>query len=804
MQFLSDLSTLQRAGGAAVLVLLLVLLLVKQRQAKGAPAAKASAPKAERPSRMSRAPRDKAGKSKAFSRGKKGKEGTDAPVPTAEPKSTSGRMVPRLPAAEVGGDATDVGGTAQLDTLAEPMDGAPATEATEATDGMISEPGWPTPGEVWASPDSVNGYGAAEESWEGSTNGAGEHDDPLAALTETPETDAAGWDTDNLEEGFDPASGWSETDEAEEASDDDVPAWEKEQAEFDWTATDADSEWGAPDADEATDEISSAQAAWEAPEDDTATWSAEDLWEMPKEEPAEEVASVATAVAEEPFAVAEWTMPETTVEPVSADEPAATLEVGAVGETAEAEHTPAIVWDPVDEVEEIEPDAGTAAEPQESSIALAVAEPIESPDLAEVAAESQAPVFELPVIDPVAHHEPVAEALPEVVAEEVAEPVVDEIAEPVVEDFTEPVAEPVVEDFTEPVAEPVVEDFTEPVAEPVVEDFAEPVAEPVVEDFTEPVAEPVVEDFTEPVAEPVVEDFTEPVAEETPEPAAEIVIETEPVLFGEPEAEVLPSVAELEPVVDVVEELSVAEMDEIVDEPLAEEPPSIAAEIVDEPMVESFRPAVVVEHFHPFDVPSFDDEEDAAETHMFEVDDEPVPVGSSPSDPVSRWASMMPGGSQEPTVDPVSSWSRLQPGATPAPAASVSAPPAPAATPQAMPAAMSGVAWWDVPAAGESDPRRGRFALGGYALQAGHQVVSGVTFRDGVVPPPSHWVIGPVLGAVAPGTLVLEVDGCLNCVPGDVEVLMDHGFAPTPEGFSLRLTAAGTGPFAASGTFVIS
>jgi hypothetical protein len=756
MQFLSDLSTLQRAGGAAVLVLLLVLLLVKQRQAKGAPAAKASAPKAERPSRLSRAPRDKAGKSKAFSRGKKGKEGADAPVPTAEPKSTSGRMVPRLPAAEVGGDATDVGGTAQLDTLAEPMDGAPATEATEATDGMISEPGWPTPGEVWASPDSVNGYGAAEESWEGSTNGAGEHDDPLAALTETPETDAAGWDTDNLEEGFDPASGWSETDEAEEASDDDVPAWEKEQAEFDWTATDADSEWGAPDADEATDEISSAQAAWEAPEDDTATWSAEDLWEMPKEEPAEEVAPVATAVAEEPFAVAEWTMPETTVEPVSADEPAATLEVGAVGETAEAEHTPAIVWDPVDEVEEIEPDAGTAAEPQESSIALAVAEPIESPDLAEVAAESQAPVFELPVIDPVAHHEPVAEALPEVVAEEVAEPVVDEIAEM------------------------------------------------VVEDFTEPVAEPVVEDFTEPVAEPVVEDFTEPVAEETPEPAAEIVIATEPVLFGEPEAEVLPSVAELEPVVDVVEELPVAEIDEIVDEPLAEEPPSIAAEIVREPKVESFRPAVVVEHFHPFDVPSFDDEEDAAEAHMFEVDDEPVPVGSSPSDPVSRWASMMPGGSQEPTVDPVSSWSRLQPGATPAPAASVSAPPAPAPTPQAMPAAMSGVAWWDVPAAGESDPRRGRFALGGYALQAGHQVVSGVTFRDGVVPPPSHWVIGPVVGAVAPGTLVLEVDGCLNCVPGDVEVLMDHGFAPTSEGFSLRLTAAGTGPFAASGTFVIS
>ncbi len=364
-----------------MLVLLLVLLLVKQRQAKGAPAAKASATKAERPSRTKRAPREKSGKAKPFSRGKKGKESADTPMPTAEPKSTSGRMVPRLPAAEVGGEPTDVGGTAQFDSLAEPIEDAPVTEAT---DGMISEPGWPTPGEVWASPDSVNGYGAAEQSWEGSTNGAGEHDDPLAALTETPETaetDSAGWATDNLEEGFDPASGWSETDETEEASDDDVPAWEKEQAEFDWTATDADGEWGAPDADEATDEISSAQAAWEAPEDDTATWSAEDLWEMPKEEPAEEVAPVATAVAEEPFAVAEWTMPEATVEPVSVDEPAATLEVGTVEEPTEVEHTPTIVWDPVDEVEEIEPDAGTAVEPQESPIALAVAEPIDSPEL---------------------------------------------------------------------------------------------------------------------------------------------------------------------------------------------------------------------------------------------------------------------------------------------------------------------------------------------------------------------------------------------------------------------------------------
>jgi hypothetical protein len=140
------------------------------------------------------------------------------------------------------------------------------------------------------------------------------------------------------------------------------------------------------------------------------------------------------------------------------------------------------------------------------------------------------------------------------------------------------------------------------------------------------------------------------------------------------------------------------------------------------------------------------------------------------------------------------------PVATPAVASPAPSPVAVALAPAPAPS----VAWWDVPSAAESDPRRGRFALGGYALQPGHQVVSGVTFREGVVPPPSHWVIGPVVGAVAPGTLVLEVDGCLNCRPQDVAVLTDPGFAPTKDGFSLKLTALAEGPFAASGTYVIT
>jgi hypothetical protein len=271
----------------------------------------------------------------------------------------------------------------------------------------------------------------------------------------------------------------------------------------------------------------------------------------------------------------------------------------------------------------------------------------------------------------------------------------------------------------------------------------------------------------------------EPVVEFVPEPVVE-----EPVVEFVPEPVVEEPVVEETPTADRVE----------FSEHVIDESPAIAAS---EPAIEPFRPAVVVEHFHPFDVPSLDD---GAEENMFEVEDAPVPVASGPA---ARWAAMMPGGSTQPTVNPMYSWSRLQPGAVVAVPAPAAASPATASSPapQAMPAAP-GLAWWDVPAP-ESDPRRGRFALGGYALQAGHQVVSGVTFRDGVVPPPSHWVIGPVTGPVAPGTLVLEVEGCLNCTPGDLEVLMEHGFAPTPEGFSLRLTAAATGPFAASGTFVV-
>jgi hypothetical protein len=128
------------------------------------------------------------------------------------------------------------------------------------------------------------------------------------------------------------------------------------------------------------------------------------------------------------------------------------------------------------------------------------------------------------------------------------------------------------------------------------------------------------------------------------------------------------------------------------------------------------------------------------------------------------------------------------------------------AAPAPAPSATSPTAWWEQPLPSESArsaEQRGRFALGGFALAPGHHVVSGITFRESVVPPPTSWRLGPVDGPVAPGTLVLNVDGCLNCRPEDLEVLVEAGFLPTQDGFSLRLHALQNGPFAASGTFVI-
>ncbi len=102
-----------------------------------------------------------------------------------------------------------------------------------------------------------------------------------------------------------------------------------------------------------------------------------------------------------------------------------------------------------------------------------------------------------------------------------------------------------------------------------------------------------------------------------------------------------------------------------------------------------------------------------------------------------------------------------------------------------------------------SEAGRGRFALGGHAMRAGQQAVSGVTFRSPVGVPPSAWAVAPAPEA-APGTLVLHLDGAVNCGVDGLQVVMDAGFAPTDEGFTVRVAAREPGPFLASGTFEIA
>ena len=579
MGFLSNLTLVQRAGGAAVLVLILVMLLMKQRQAKGAPAAKSADAKKDRSSKKRvSAPKQKKGRS--FGSKRKSKSDDDFEMPVAEPKSGSGRMVPRLPAASEAAAAE----VATLEAVASSeVTGQALAVPMPTADGMISEPGWPTPGEVWAAPDAAVAESAEVGSWH-----AGAQDDALAALTSVPEAETSEWASDESA-GLDEAAGWA-------TSSDDVPVpaaesdatWQAEEETFDWTAGDAIDGWATSAAAEPAEDLASGEAAWEAPEDESPSWSANETTEWDAVEPVEETASVATAVAEE-FSVSDWAAPATADE-VVADEP-----------TAAAEAVPEIIWDPVDEVEDV---------------------------------------------------------------------------------------------------------------------------------------------------------------------GAEMALKT-----------------------DVVE---------------AESETEVAAPGAEAPVVE--EPAVAV-----FETPVVEGAQFAVEAPVASV-----PAVALVADPTARWASMAPGGVTEgrSVASPVDSWTRLRPGQT-VPVAvngtnghhashTGSVATAVAPMPTAAEVTSPSLAWWDVPSGMESDPRRGRFALGGYALQPGHQVVSGVTFREGVVPPPTHWVIGPVVGEVAPGTLVLQVDGCLNCHPQDLAVLTDHGFAPTTDGFSLRLAAAATGPFAVSGTYIIT
>jgi len=124
--------------------------------------------------------------------------------------------------------------------------------------------------------------------------------------------------------------------------------------------------------------------------------------------------------------------------------------------------------------------------------------------------------------------------------------------------------------------------------------------------------------------------------------------------------------------------------------------------------------------------------------------------------------------------------------------------PVPAAAPSVF--APRGPAWepdhlalseWVGTPAGAARPveASGRFALGGWAVQAGHMAVCGVTF-------PSR-----IAGDVAAGRIRLVPDALQNVSPAGLVVLGDVGFAPDGDGFTLLVAATAPGAFAASGRY---
>ena len=89
-------------------------------------------------------------------------------------------------------------------------------------------------------------------------------------------------------------------------------------------------------------------------------------------------------------------------------------------------------------------------------------------------------------------------------------------------------------------------------------------------------------------------------------------------------------------------------------------------------------------------------------------------------------------------------------------------------------------------------------------MQPGQHALGGVTFRVEAAEAPSAWVVCDGFDQVPTGTLALVLDGTINCAAEGLEVVMEPGFAPTTQGFTVRAAALAAGPFAVSGSFHLS
>jgi hypothetical protein len=327
------------------------------------------------------------------------------------------------------------------------------------------------------------------------------------------------------------------------------------------------------------------------------------------------------------------------------------------------------------------------------------------------------------------------------------------------------------------------------------------------------------ETAAEPAAEEEIPQWTPPAGEEELpawQPPADEVPEWEAdgsdIPTWQPEEEAEQPTGEFAiPVVGAVEEPAVetpvaeapAVEEPIFAEPVLEEPtveePVFEEPVFDEPV---FEEPTVEEPV--FEEPVFDEsvfEEPVFEEPVFEepVFEEPVfdePAFDEPvyEEPAFEEASFEAPVFDEPAFEPV---------AVATPDAQVEAEAAPVV--EAGEPAGPPVAWWDEEDSSEVagppvEASSGRWALGGFAAQPGQHALGGVQFRQELDEAPAGWALAPAIDAV-PGTLVLVLDGAINCDEGDVEVVTDPGFAPTPQGFTVRVAAKASGPFAASGTF---
>ena len=96
----------------------------------------------------------------------------------------------------------------------------------------------------------------------------------------------------------------------------------------------------------------------------------------------------------------------------------------------------------------------------------------------------------------------------------------------------------------------------------------------------------------------------------------------------------------------------------------------------------------------------------------------------------------------------------------------------------------------------------GSFAVSGAADGARQVVIARVRFPRSLTSAPHDWCAG---GDGSPaGTIVIDVDRTENCDPHAVGVVLVPGFAPTTEGFSVRIVCDAAGAYSASGRFRIN